>query len=373
MTGIESPALAERQPHQHCGPSASDWEMYRDIIAQMYSHHSLKEVVSKMASEHNFVATERMYKTRIRQWHLNKNMKSHEMHALAQRARQRSSAGEDTAFQVRGNVVPRSKVERYIRRHKKDLGRGRSASVMTAENLNGSSPSIWHEYRAVPIVEKDVRVTQPPANTEAENGTSAETLDITLRQSPQRPPFPILNETLVESPGQEASSTHQVMDHFPISAASVGVHASLQNPAAGSSRTSIACQREQRGTICRCKMHTDACDRSQFAFGAENCETCKRCFSWTNSALPYITTSQKGFLCRCKWHDRACRTLQEDYDARKCSCCKGWLAFSEQANHLIKSPIHTGVAYWNPDPHLGTYRRVDSSPRSAKHFPTQTS
>jgi hypothetical protein len=49
-----------------------------------------------------------------------------------------------------------------------------------------------------------------------------------------------------------------------------------------------------------------------------------------------VLTTEGESLCRCKWHDRFCRKLQEDYDARKCDCCKGWLAFSEQANKLIK-------------------------------------
>jgi hypothetical protein len=92
-----------------------------------------------------------------------------------------------------------------------------------------------------------------------------------------------------------------------------------------------------RDNICRCKMHTDTCDRSQFASGAEKCISCQGYFSWTANAMSCIVLTTEGeSLCRCRWHDRACRKLQEDYDARKCDCCKGWLAFSEQANKLIK-------------------------------------
>jgi hypothetical protein len=92
-----------------------------------------------------------------------------------------------------------------------------------------------------------------------------------------------------------------------------------------------------RDKICRCKTHTETCDRSQFASGAEKCVSCQGYFSWTANAMSYIAlTTEGGSLCRCKWHDRACRKLQEEYDARKCASCKGWLAFSEQANKLIK-------------------------------------
>jgi hypothetical protein len=93
----------------------------------------------------------------------------------------------------------------------------------------------------------------------------------------------------------------------------------------------------RRDRICRCKMHTDTCDRSQFASGAEKCAGCQGYFSWTANAMSCIVSTTEGeSLCRCKWHGRACRKLQEDYDARKCDYCKGWLAFSEQANKLIK-------------------------------------
>lgn len=89
--------------------------------------------------------------------------------------------------------------------------------------------------------------------------------------------------------------------------------------------------------ICRCKTHTDTCDRLQFASGAEKCVSCQGYFSWTANAISCIVLTTEGeSLCRCKWHDRACRKLQEEYDARRCASCKGWLAFSEQANKLIK-------------------------------------
>jgi hypothetical protein len=355
MTGVSDPALPERrQPHQRGSPTASDWEHHRNIITLMYRDHPLKEVVSIMAAEHNFFATERMYKTRISQWHLNKNMKSHEMETLMRDVQEGASAGKDAAVALRfgGKVVPWSKLERFTRRHKKDLTRARSPSAMTPDKSNASSPSISNGYTLLSIVEKDVELPQPPTNNQSEKVTSRETVDNAFRSSSTFNPLlrqSILNGPLVESPGQDVSSFTRVMDDTSMSGALVSVNSSRQNPAAESSRTSISHIRQQGDGICRCKIHTDACDRSQFAFGTENCTTCQRYFSWTTNALPYIITSQKGFICRCKWHDRACRKLQEDYDARKCACCHGWFAFSEQANHLIKTPAHTDIAYWNAD------------------------
>jgi hypothetical protein len=91
-----------------------------------------------------------------------------------------------------------------------------------------------------------------------------------------------------------------------------------------------------RDKICRCKTHTDTCNRS-FAHDAKKCISCQGYFSWTPNAMSCIVLAAEGeSLCRCKWHDPACRKLQEEYDTRKCASCKGWFAFSEQANKLIK-------------------------------------
>lgn len=54
--------------------SKDDWEMHREAITTLYwkDDKKLKEVVELMAQKHNFHATERMYKERIKQWGLTK-------------------------------------------------------------------------------------------------------------------------------------------------------------------------------------------------------------------------------------------------------------------------------------------------------------
>lgn len=131
---------------------------------------------------------------------------------------------------------------------------------------------------------------------------------------------------------QNNLSSSQVSSTMP---SSIGTSRSSHNSPSGDPR---------RDKICRCKTHTDTCDRSQFASCAEKCVSCQGYFSWTANAMPCIILTAEGeSLCRCKWHDRACRKLQEEYDARKCASCKGWLAFSEQANKLIKVPSGKGT------------------------------
>ena len=104
-------------------------------------------------------------------------------------------------------------------------------------------------------------------------------------------------------------------------------------------------QRQMNRTICRCKTHTDSCDRNQFANGGTVCVTCGAAFSWSDEALPYIITSKNSSqkLCCCKWHDGACRELKAEYDARKCKCCKGWYPFSEQATELLVGCVNANM------------------------------
>jgi hypothetical protein len=50
------------------------WERHRQRITKLYSKKPLKEVVTIMEQEHNFVATKRMYKARFKEWGIRKNV-----------------------------------------------------------------------------------------------------------------------------------------------------------------------------------------------------------------------------------------------------------------------------------------------------------
>lgn len=230
-TASESPPseggqLTEVKPLQQMGSSALDWERHRETITQLYIDHCrpLKEVISIMTREHNFSATARMYKSRIRQWNLKKNLKSHEMEALVRKIQNYASAGKEAtvAFDMYGKTVPRSKVEKFARRHKKDLGRLRSANATSSENSSLSPPSLSQNYTLLSIVQEDVESDQQPsANYVNEKVTSPEPADSTLRLSSAFPPLlprPPLAETLAGSPGQAVQDllfTDQVMDDSP--------------------------------------------------------------------------------------------------------------------------------------------------------------
>jgi hypothetical protein len=92
--------------------------------------------------------------------------------------------------------------------------------------------------------------------------------------------------------------------------------------------------------VCRCKRHTDICERAQYTTRAEFCQGCRGFFSWSARATPFIIynehTSHK--LCRCDWHNADCRNFRDEFDAGKCKCCLGWMTFSDRADLLILSP-----------------------------------
>jgi hypothetical protein len=97
--------------------------------------------------------------------------------------------------------------------------------------------------------------------------------------------------------------------------------------------------------ICRCKRHSDICDRAQYIARAEICQDCQGFFSWSSQATPLINPGDhNSHLCRCDWHSHECRSFREEFDAGKCKCCLGWMTFSDRADSFISGSI--GVHNW---------------------------
>lgn len=96
------------------------WESLRDQITQLYSvqNKSLGEVMGLMEMEHSFVATQRQYKIKISEWHLDKNIKGLEYEFMAQKQAKRALEDKDTDFRVRGRDVAPEKIARAEKRLK---------------------------------------------------------------------------------------------------------------------------------------------------------------------------------------------------------------------------------------------------------------
>ncbi|KAK7984778.1 hypothetical protein PG988_002400 [Apiospora saccharicola] len=65
-------------------PSSFEWAQHREVISRLYwdEDKTLKQVVGYMHAHHGFLATERMYKLRLKSWGLAKNLKSDEADRL---------------------------------------------------------------------------------------------------------------------------------------------------------------------------------------------------------------------------------------------------------------------------------------------------
>lgn len=60
--------------------------------------------------------SERQYKRKITEWHLDKNVKDSEVRYIIQVQSSRARLGKETTFRVRGRAVPSSKIERFRQR-----------------------------------------------------------------------------------------------------------------------------------------------------------------------------------------------------------------------------------------------------------------
>ncbi|KAL8770662.1 MAG: hypothetical protein Q9209_003730 [Squamulea sp. 1 TL-2023] len=141
-------------------PHLPSWDEYRYIIQRLYvtEDKSLPEVVVEMKEKYQFVATERQYKRRISEWHLDKNVKDEEMRAIIAVEALRLRQGKKSAFHVRGRLVERKKIDRFTQRKRIDRGALDSLPGMQQFTTTGYYPS--SDY--VSMLPANVRCSTPP-------------------------------------------------------------------------------------------------------------------------------------------------------------------------------------------------------------------
>ncbi|KAI4268112.1 MAG: hypothetical protein LQ337_008032 [Flavoplaca oasis] len=139
---------------------SSDWEEYRDIVQRLYvtEDKSLPDVVDEMKRKHQFYATERQYKRRITEWQLDKNVKDEEMRAIIAVEAMRLRQGKKSTFHVRGRIVNRKKIDRFVQRKRIDRN--------ALDSLPGMQQFTDSSYHAVSeealILPESVRCSTPP-------------------------------------------------------------------------------------------------------------------------------------------------------------------------------------------------------------------
>lgn len=112
---------------------------------------SLKEVMDVLEREHNFKASycqplpfssielttkrQKQFKSKLMEWNLRKNIKPADMQYIASLMRARRETGKSTVVRVRGEMVDRAKIERWLKRNPNlDLSM-RESEPLTAVSL----------------------------------------------------------------------------------------------------------------------------------------------------------------------------------------------------------------------------------------------
>ncbi|KAL2877612.1 hypothetical protein SGCOL_007141 [Colletotrichum sp. CLE4] len=94
------------------------WKVMQATITRLYQSEgkSLKEVKAIMERDHFFFATERMFKSRIVRWGLDKKLKEPEVLHMLELKRKRQATGKDSRFSIEDQDVDWDRVEQYLKR-----------------------------------------------------------------------------------------------------------------------------------------------------------------------------------------------------------------------------------------------------------------
>ncbi|KAF6802639.1 hypothetical protein CSOJ01_11455 [Colletotrichum sojae] len=94
------------------------WQCHRDTITRLYQREkkTLKEVKEIMERDYWFYASERMFRTRINKWGLDKKLKEDDVLEMLRLKRQHDVIGKRSHFTIRHQDVEWDRVVEYLRR-----------------------------------------------------------------------------------------------------------------------------------------------------------------------------------------------------------------------------------------------------------------
>ncbi|EPS40168.1 hypothetical protein H072_6027 [Dactylellina haptotyla CBS 200.50] len=103
-----------------------EWDAVKADFLQLYSESKvpLMQCMTVMKVNYNFVASRRQYLAKIREWNVDKNIKAPEMRAAARKVLERwVLEGKDTSIEVRGKVISKDSLKRFLRRELHNAGK----------------------------------------------------------------------------------------------------------------------------------------------------------------------------------------------------------------------------------------------------------
>ncbi|KAL2413190.1 hypothetical protein ABEF95_004114 [Exophiala dermatitidis] len=107
--------VSKRSSHSY---TSEEWRRHRPLITRLYFEEgrTLKDVAEYLKREFEFAPTERMYKSRLHSWGLDKKKKEHEMLELVRQGLQQKGDDKEKVFLVRGRQVTLADALHYFNR-----------------------------------------------------------------------------------------------------------------------------------------------------------------------------------------------------------------------------------------------------------------
>lgn len=117
-TSTDAGAGEDGRPRPKTWAGVNDWEKHRERITELYRDQGLhlRQVQQVMMDECGFFASQRMYKTRISKWAIDKNLKAADVAAILRLQQVRAALGKKSQFTIRGRDVDFARVEQYLKR-----------------------------------------------------------------------------------------------------------------------------------------------------------------------------------------------------------------------------------------------------------------
>lgn len=148
-----------------------DWRTHKDRISSLYQRKRLKDVITVMETQHQFFATERMYKARFKEWGLEKNVTAAKVHQLMRKveeagriegspSRSGGRGGNERIVLDVGEDLDVRRIQKYMKRRPVGLGKlpiasKRSLEVIKSLSVDSGKGGSGRVKVSIPVVKLD--------------------------------------------------------------------------------------------------------------------------------------------------------------------------------------------------------------------------
>ncbi|KAL8839145.1 MAG: hypothetical protein Q9176_004648 [Flavoplaca citrina] len=133
-----------------------DWNEYKDTIKKLYidQNKSLLETMKAMSEQYSFNASQKLYKTKFKEWNWQKNLSTDTALKLMEKCKRRKlEENKDTVFVVGGRAWDSHRIESTLARTKKSKAIIDLTDVPTPEGVSYKTPKALIESPAQDVIE----------------------------------------------------------------------------------------------------------------------------------------------------------------------------------------------------------------------------